>query len=467
MTDRLIYRPWFIASATTLLFIAVLAMFGEFVTLERDRMQQRLHTVVLSQASAVRAQLEGTLNSTVYLTRSLTAYVATHPDVSEQEFSALAAEIMSEAPIVRNIGLAPDNVLRYVYPRKGNEQAIGLRYLDNRAQRDAVLHAIETRHTVVAGPVKLVQGGEAFINRSPIYIKDARAADGLHYWGLASVVIDQQALFQLAGLSETRDGVRYALRGKDGLGAAGAPFFGNPRLFVEDSVLLSITLPEGSWQLAAMPENGWNHDQGLLSFYYLGGAVLGLLLSLLLYILMRERQQVHHFALHDGLTGLANRRMFNLRIEHALQQATRRGDNFALLCLDLDDFKPINDRYGHRGGDQVLTEIGKRLRQTLRRVDTVARIGGDEFMIILEEIPNPAEARIVAGKLIDALSAPIEIGTNLVKVGVSIGISHYPFSGLNTDDLIRAADQAMYRAKERGKNRYECDGAAATAANTR
>ena len=454
--DRLIYRPWFMATLTALLFFTVLAIFGEFVSLERERTQERLHTLVLSQASAARARLESAINSTLHLTRSLTAHVAVHPQITGQEFSALAAEIMTEAPIIRNIGLAPDNVLRYVYPLKGNEAAIGLHYLDNPLQRDAVLHAIETRHTVVAGPVALVQGGSGFINRSPIYVKDASTPEGVRYWGMASIVIDQPALFQQAGLSDEDNGVRYALRGKDGLGAAGAPFFGNPHLFVENPVLLSITLPEGNWQLAAVPVNGWEQDQVRLSYYYLGGGVLAALMALLLFILLHERQQVHHLALHDALSGLPNRLHFNLRLEHALQRALRNGATFALLYMDLDDFKPVNDQYGHKTGDAVLVETARRLLTILRRADTVARIGGDEFMVILEDTPGVEQVCGVAHKLIDALGAPIEIGSHVVKIGVSIGVAYYPMSGTDADALIHVADEAMYTAKAQGKNCCVC-----------
>ncbi len=456
MLNRLFYRPWFMATVTALLFFAVLAIFGEFVNLERERTQQRLHTLVLSQASAARARLESSINSTIHLTRALTAYVAIHPQVNSGEFNALAAEIMSDSSIIRNIGLAPDNVLRFIYPLQGNEAAIGLHYLDNPLQRDAVLHAIEAHHTVVAGPVNLVQGGSGFINRSPIYVDDPKAPNGHRYWGLASVVVDVAALFHQAGISEEHEGVRYALRGRDGLGAAGAPFFGDPRLFVDDAILLPITLPEGSWQLAAIPVHGWQQDQQRLSLYYLGGGVLGALLALLLYILLRERQRVHHLALHDALTGLPNRLHFNLRLEHTLQRSLRGNRPFALLYLDLDEFKPINDQYGHKAGDAVLAETAHRLLATLRRADTVARIGGDEFMVIVEDIAGVDAVCQVANKLIKALGEPIAIGPHLAKAGVSIGISFFPMSGTDADALIRAADQAMYRAKAQGRNRCVC-----------
>lgn len=451
------YRQWFIVTLSITVFAAMLAFVLLAASLERERAQQQLHILVLSEAGAVRARLEREINSTFYLTRGLIAYVSIHPHLSQHEFDELAAEILQEGEHVRDIGLAPDNVIRFVYPLKGNEAALGLRYMDRPEQRAAILRMMRSGRTVVAGPVNLVQGGQAFINRTPIYVNDPRAAQGRRYWGLASVAIDITTLFHDAGLARTSGGVRYALRGTDGLGAGGAVFFGDPALFKSDAITMPVTLPAGTWQLAAMPVGGWNRERRHFSLYSLTGIIVSTILAAMLYLLLRERNQIHHLALHDNLTGLPNRLYFNLRLDHVLTRASRQHAGFALLCLDLDDFKPINDRFGHKAGDVALAEVGRRLQQALRRSDTVARVGGDEFMVIMEDLTDPAEACAVAGKLIDAVRAPLRIAEHDILLGASIGISFFPRSGGDADQLVRSADQAMYHAKTRGKDRCACD----------
>ena len=157
---------------------------------------------------------------------------------------------------------------------------------------------------MVAGPVDLVQGGRAFINRTPIYVSDPHAPHRKRYWGLASVAIDISTLFREAGLAPAIQGVRYALRGKDGLGAAGAVFFGDPALFNAKAITMPITLPSGSWQLAALPVGGWNRERAHISLYFLAGFIVSTILAAMLYLLLRERHPIHRLALADAVVAL-------------------------------------------------------------------------------------------------------------------------------------------------------------------
>ncbi len=168
----------------------------------------------------------------------------------------------------------------------------------------------------------------------------------------------------------------------------------------------------------------------------------------------RLYEQVRRQAFHDGLTGLANRALLQDRIAHALARRARQGTTVALLFLDLDDFKTINDRFGHPAGDQVLIEIADRLRGCLRPNDTAARLGGDEFAVLLEDLAGTETAVEVAERLIEAIRPPIHLGRSMGQVGVSIGIATSLVGGGTTPDLLRNADFAMYRAKALGKGGY-------------
>jgi len=170
----------------------------------------------------------------------------------------------------------------------------------------------------------------------------------------------------------------------------------------------------------------------------------------------RRRSEAHitFLAHHDSLTNLPNRRLFSDHVDHAIRQAQRYEKQLAVLLIDLDRFKTINDTKGHDAGDQLLQEIAVRLRHCLREGDIVARLGGDEFVILLEEIQSPAVVAHVAQKILSVTRWPFIIQDQEFYVTASIGISLYPHNGADEQALLKTADLAMYRSKEAGKNRY-------------
>src|ERR687895_2040059 len=167
------------------------------------------------------------------------------------------------------------------------------------------------------------------------------------------------------------------------------------------------------------------------------------------------QQELARQAFYDSLTGLANRALFDDRMQHALAHADRRGHRLAVLLLDLDGFKLINDSLGHQAGDQVLVMVAQRIEACCRLSDTVARLGGDEFAVLLEEGVNEQAAKSVAERVLGILREPFLIQGREMTVGGSIGIAMHEGSAASTDDLLRDADAAMYCAKNRGRDRYE------------
>lgn len=165
--------------------------------------------------------------------------------------------------------------------------------------------------------------------------------------------------------------------------------------------------------------------------------------------------RVSFLANHDRLTELPNRELFYDRLSQAISQARRKAEGIALLYLDLDGFKPINDTYGHEAGDNVLKVVAKRLQSCVREMDTVARMGGDEFAVILSSLQNPVDVKVIAQKIIHKISEVIELDTTKTCiVGISIGIAIYPDNGSEINKLMNAADSAMYASKEAGRNTY-------------
>ena len=204
----------------------------------------------------------------------------------------------------------------------------------------------------------------------------------------------------------------------------------------------------------------WN----IVEDFYLLNVVFILLLVLFIYVvyktymhsfdLKQEKNRYEVLASYDPLTKLPNRTLLFLKLEEIRARAKREKRKFALLFLDLDNFKSINDTHGHNEGDKVLKYVAKTLRKLLRKEDTLARFGGDEFVIVLEEAQTPRDISIVAQKIIDKLKEPLDFGYAKYYIGASIGISVYPDDAEDIHELIRYADTAMYTAKKNGRNRY-------------
>jgi diguanylate cyclase (GGDEF)-like protein/PAS domain S-box-containing protein len=161
---------------------------------------------------------------------------------------------------------------------------------------------------------------------------------------------------------------------------------------------------------------------------------------------------IHYMAHHDALTGLPNRRLMQDRLNQAIMAARRKQRHVAVLFLDLDRFKVVNDTLGHDTGDFILKDVARRLSTCVREVDTVSREGGDEFVVILPDLERPEHARFVADKVLKELSRPVEIGGHEIHITPSIGISHYPNDATDVQQLLKHADNAMYQAKDAGRN---------------
>lgn len=170
--------------------------------------------------------------------------------------------------------------------------------------------------------------------------------------------------------------------------------------------------------------------------------------------LTRSRNELAYIATHDALTGLPNRNILDERIVQAVARAKRMGNVGALMVLDLDRFKQVNDSLGHQIGDELLREVAQRLRRACRTEDTVLRFGGDEFVFILEDLKNSGNAGTIARHILDTFAKPVELAGFDIEVSASIGISIFPDGEEDSHELLRHADNAMYAAKEAGRNQF-------------
>lgn len=256
------------------------------INLLRERITVEMNTI----SNNITREIYSTLN----LTQGISALVKIKGNISCEEFNYLSAELLRNNRIIRNTVLAPDNIIKYVYPLEGNEKVKGVNYENLPDQIESVRLATKERKTVIAGPVNLVQGGVGIIVRTPIFVstqdKKDKTKDTLYYWGIAGTVIYFDSLINVSGLKAGNKTLRIALRGVDGSGVKGKVFWGDSNIFSKNPVLLDIVLPYGSWHMAAIPLQGWKSFSFLNSFSFWAGTGLSFVLSFLLFTIFYINQ---------------------------------------------------------------------------------------------------------------------------------------------------------------------------------
>ncbi len=237
-----------------LIGLVVLVSVGVFVDRQSTFLaEERMRAEVLAQASLVRAKLEGNINGNIQLVRGLVSTLTTEPGMDQARFSALVSNLFEEQSQLRSVAAAPGLVVSMVYPYAGNQKAIGLDYQTNAEQRDSVLRARDTGKLVLAGPVDLVQGGQAFIGRFPVF---TNGPDDRQFWGIVSAVVDVARLYAESGLVDRSLPIEIAITGRDATGHLGERFYG-PDLSGQNPVSADVVLPSGSWEISAVPKGGW------------------------------------------------------------------------------------------------------------------------------------------------------------------------------------------------------------------
>jgi diguanylate cyclase (GGDEF)-like protein len=359
-----------------------------------------------------------------------------------EKVKAILKDLWQRAKHVRNLGVAVGYRLTYVYPEKNNSKIIGVDYRDIPHQLLKVQQAIDTKKGVLDGPIPLIQGGNGIVYRYPIFIDN-------RYWGIISTVIDTDDFLKSA-FQNTKNDHQFAIRSSDNK----IVFFGNPKLFEDPSTFRQVSLvPNGTWEWAIK-----NHSSKLstqILIYKIFGVVISVLLGMLVYYFMKERYRLSEDAMSDSLTHLPNRRLLNDRMDVAFYAAKRFQKLMAIMAIDIDHFKKINDTYGHDFGDEVLRIVATTIKTTLREEDTVSRVGGDEFIVLLKELLSVESSILIAQKLKAALDKPLNIFGQEVTIQLSIGIAIYkPDRHLTLKQLNKEADIALYQAKAMGRNTY-------------
>jgi diguanylate cyclase (GGDEF)-like protein len=393
----------------------------------------------------VRAALENGLIARIHLARGLVAYIEANPELSTADFDAYAAALMSDDPTLRNLSVLKGTVISFVHPYLQNQAALGRDLALVDAQKAEVFQAMQTREPILSGPVSLVQGGQGLIIRIAIFPHDT---DGRrYYWGQASVVIAASAIQHYADFARFPELI-FALRKIDAAGNPGTVFWGSEHIFETQPIILNIDIPGGQWQLAAVPERGWNRQAWVDHLLVLVSIGLSILCGIIVFVLVQTRSVLKVMAYSDQLTKLPNRAFFwqNLKIATAL--AEREKHSICLCMLDLDNFKDINDNFGHAAGDKLLSDVAARLRHHLRSSDVIARLGGDEFAVLARATSKEAPTALIE-KIKACFSDPFIVAGKEVTMVCSIGAAMYPEDAAEAEAVLALADQAMYANKTR------------------
>ncbi|EKE72336.1 diguanylate cyclase domain-containing protein [Gallaecimonas xiamenensis] len=423
--------PWLLAAVV---FVAVLTLAEYVVRLQELHAREAMRAKHMAALTELRANLESSFNAPLHLGQGLVSFLRTQPNASPEQINAMLGELFKASDHLRNIAAAPDLVMRYVYPLKGNEAVIGVDYRTLPLQWAVVQDSLAQKKTLLDGPVSLVQGGTGVVARSPVLL------DGGQAWGMVGMVLDLDGILEDAGFHTLQTDFELSLENShksDG-------WIAGDKVLPQPQYRLPVKVLTEHWTLLAsprplpVPSDVPFHLAALL----LAGAFAGLV-----WLLLQEHQKAIFWANHDHLTSLPNRRCFMHSLENALEQWHQRRRPFALFYLDLNDFKGINDRYGHAVGDGVLGEVAKRLALSARKHDLVARVGGDEFVLLLQDLASLKDVQGAAQRFVDAVQAPMFIRGQELQITVALGQARPARQGDRPDDLIRQADFAMYRHK--------------------
>jgi diguanylate cyclase (GGDEF)-like protein len=395
-----------------------------------------------------RDAIDRRLETALAVPETLAAVIAAEERIDKGTFEAIASRLVRANPSIRNVALAPGNVITAVHPVRGNEAVLGLHYAEVPAQYEAVQEAMRTRRTVIAGPIALVQGGTGLVSRTPVFVRGASGRD-TRYWGMVSLAVDVVPLFVDIRRVADHNGLDIAVRR-----SGGETFFGAPAVFTAKPVSMHYPLPGGGrWELAALPRDGWASVRAVPLYARIGLHVLALGLGWLAYRMLASQGRDRMLAGRDALTGLLNRKSFDRELGEAMLQVQPR--SCALVLIDLDRFKPVNDNHGHRAGDLVLQQVAERLQQVARGSDTVYRLGGDEFALLLQGERGTRELFHLVDRAVELIRQPVVLpDRHSVSVGASTGVAVFP-SGNEPEraiDVFDRADRALYRCKAEGRS---------------
>ncbi len=386
-----------------------------------------------------RSQVEQLIYANKTLLQGYQTYILVNPDLNEEGAATYLDNLLIENKNhIRNIGVSEDTTIMWNYPKEANISAIGVDLAKIEAQKDLVLKVKNEQVPVLQGPVDLVQGGIGFIIRLPIIRRDTG------YWGQISIVLEGNEILEEIDTYAENAGLNIAVFNAKN---EETPFYGSLNTVGKSPLMFDLDPEFINWKVMVSTKDDRRDYQLIFWCAIFLAALIAVGGGLLTYRTIKINDQLWMMSSHDSLTGLFNRHYLNEYQTMVLAAAKRNNRQVGFMSMDLNQFKNINDTYGHNVGDLVLVETARVLKQSTRTNEAVFRLGGDEFLLIVPDIKDRMELDQIRKRLSERFKQDFYLVDYPVKISISIGTALFPEDGDNIDLLLQIADEEMYADK--------------------
>lgn len=443
-------------TATALTFlISLTAGIAIAWKIEQDKIaneRYRISNIAEEYATDIQRNIERTLSITYAISALVQDYQGTIPN-----FKMVAQELLPLYPGASALALLPNNGDSKIVALPNTQLTINSDRLKNLYPKDIPI----SENSENTEELVLVLANFSNLNFSdgigylPIFLQDNQ--ENSYFWGFATIAVYFPELFKDLHLEELEnENIAYQLWQKNSSNQKKQIIAESKTSLGDDPVQQTINVSNTTWILSLTPVRGWKKNHRL-GFKFLLAVAVSIILASIVKLLLDfkasalESEAIAYF---DPLTSLPNRRLLFYRLETIILQTKRTGVNTVICHLDLDNFRQVNARLGRKAGDYILVRVAKRLQKFLRAEDVIARVGGDNFVIVLQGLSSVKEAELVIERIINAIVSPITIDDKVVSVSASIGVVSYPLSNNSIDRLLSYANQAMCYTKKNNKGSY-------------
>lgn len=428
-------------AAFTITFLISICICISLIESQSDLEQAQMGQIILEK----RNKINESISELLYKTLGLSALVIQN-NGSVENFERVAA-MMVDDPAISNILLAPNGVVTEVYPVEGNTAVLGFDFFSPANGNQEAILARKTGELVLGGPFDLVQGGQALVGRIPVYLRHGQEAV---FWGLVSVTLKYPQVLDRVGLEQLKQqGFAYEIWRVSPDTNAKQIIAHSDYAYNKSTLYLEMPMEflNAKWYFRIFPIRAW-YEYGTSWGYIFTGIFVSFLVAFLVqynYELKHVKKELEDVVYIDLLTGILNRRGL---FYHVHRDLLPLGEPYTLCYFDLDNFKEINDRYGHTAGDQALVCFAETVQSYVNGAHLFARIGGDEFILILSGQKSPVEISSLKQKIYAGLNRkPLSFQDKQIAISVSFGCAVFPRDGDTIDALISSADSQMYQEK--------------------
>lgn len=423
--------------------IIALIFLNFYITLNRENIKLTEKTnkmIALQKLTDVTDKLQAQMNKSFEYTQFLDLMLRINNEKVTDEFDTYASMILERNPTINSVQLAPQGVIEHVYPLQGNEEAVGHNLLTDPKRSTFVREAIDKKVSISQGPVSTRQGKMLIFNRKAIFIEDK-------FWGLAIVAIDFDNLLKECGISEDNQFFLYSICAEKVDGDKDH-VWGDQDLFLLDSVQKKIDMSGQSWKVAIYPKEGWANSLSSPTVYDVFTLITILVVTILTFFHIYNYLNKSEKAKQDSLTETLNAASFKRYVKIGL---VKKNKKHAFIIIDLNEFKKVNDLYGHPIGDAVIIETANRLKQIIGNKGLLSRIGGDEYAIFFKNIKQEESIDKIVQQILDITKVPIKFNEVLLNIDISLGYALFPKDATTYDELYYIADNQMYQNKKECK----------------